>query len=146
MRFLLFDRLAVLEKGSRVEGWRRFAPDEPYLPDHFPRQPLVPGVILLEAMAQVLGWGIIHAHEFSRLAIMTLVEGVTLASPRLRPGFEARIVGEILSTSPTDSLGRAFVEVAGERVAAVERVIFTHVAAGRPAELEALFRVSGGVR
>jgi 3-hydroxyacyl-[acyl-carrier-protein] dehydratase len=146
MRFLLYDRVTVLEKGSRIEGVKTFPLSEAYLRDHFPRRPVVPGVLLVEAMAQLLGWGIIHAHDFRLAAIMSLVEGVAFADTRLRPGFNGRVVGEILSTSTTDSLGRAFMEVEGERIATVGRIIFTHFPAGDPEALASLFAYCSGLQ
>jgi 3-hydroxyacyl-[acyl-carrier-protein] dehydratase len=145
VRFLLYDRVSLLEKGSRIEGIKTFPLSEEYLHGHFAREPVVPGVMLMESMAQLLGWGIIHAHDFTLTAIMTLVEDVSFASPRLRPGFAARVVGEIVSTSRTDSLGRAFVDVEGTRIASIERIIFTHFPAEDPGALADLFAYCSGL-
>jgi len=145
MRFLYFDRVDRLEEGRRIVGTKTFALSEEYLEGHFGRQALVPATILMESMAQLLGWAIVHAHGFQRTAIVSLVEGFTLTSARLRPGFAATITGEILSNSATDSLGRAWISVEGEQLAAAERIIFTHFPAEDPAALEALFRYCSGV-
>ncbi len=145
MRFLYFDRVDLLDEGRRIVGTKTFALSEEFLEGHFGRQALVPATILMESMAQLLGWGIVHAHGFQRAAIVSLVEGFTVASVRLRPGFAATITGEILSNSPTDSLGRASMAVGGEQLTAAERIIYTHVPAEDPAALEALFRYCSGV-
>jgi 3-hydroxyacyl-[acyl-carrier-protein] dehydratase len=145
VRFLCYDRVSLLEKGSRIEGVKTFALAEEHHRDHFAREPVVPSVMLLEAMAQLLGWGVIHAHDFRLTAIMTLVEGVTFPRPRLRPGFAARVVGEIVSTSATDSLGRAFMEADGQRIATVERLIFKHFPVEDPEALAALFGYCSGL-
>ena len=144
MRFLFYDRVTELEKG-RIVGTKAFPISEEYLRGHFDRTPLVPGTILVETMVQLLGWGIIHAHDFRLSAIVSLIEGVTIASARLRPGFEARITGEILSTSASDSLGRAWLDAGGTRIAAVDRVIFSHFPAPQPEVLRELFCYCSGL-
>ena len=137
MRFLFYDRILEMEKGRRVVGLKSFALSEEFLREHYDRTPLVPPVILIEAMAQLLGWSVIQAHDFQLSAILSLVEGVTFHRSRMRPGFQARITGEILSTSERDSLGRAWIDVGEERVATLDRIIYSHL---RPVDRDALVR------
>ena len=87
---------------------------------------MVPAPIFMEAMAQVVGWGVIHAHDFKLSAIMSLVEGFRFEDVLLRPGFTATIGGEILSTSRRDSLCRGWVDADGRRIATLDRIIFAH--------------------
>ena len=56
MRFLLVDRIGEIEPGVRAVGWKNVAMSEDYLEWHFPEQPIVPGVLVLEALAQLAGW------------------------------------------------------------------------------------------
>jgi 3-hydroxyacyl-[acyl-carrier-protein] dehydratase len=137
VRFLFYDRVTRLEKGVRIEGVKTFALSEEYLRGHFPRRPVVPGAILIEAMAQLLGWGVIYAHDFRLSAIMSLVEGFTLHEPLLRPGGLGVITGEIVTTTRRDSLGRAWIDVDGRRVATLDRIIYSHF---RPVDSEAMLR------
>src|SRR2546428_12805517 len=55
MRFILIDRIDRLELGKRAEGHKLISPDEEYFRDHFPGYPLVPGVLVLESLAQLGG-------------------------------------------------------------------------------------------
>lgn len=55
MRFILIDRIDRLEFGKRAEGHKLISPDEEYFRDHFPGYPVVPGVLVLEALAQLGG-------------------------------------------------------------------------------------------
>jgi 3-hydroxymyristoyl/3-hydroxydecanoyl-(acyl carrier protein) dehydratase len=137
MRFLLFDRITELEAGRRIVGVKTFTLAERAPCDHFPRSPLVPASMLVEAMAQLLGWGVIHAHDFQLMAILCLLDEVTVRTPLPGPGFAATVGGELLSTSDQDSLGRAWLEVGGERVASAGRVIYRHF---RPVDSEELRR------
>src|SRR2546430_14508378 len=50
--FLLIDEVVELEPGERVVARKRVRPDEWYLAGHFPGRPVMPGVLIVEAMAQ----------------------------------------------------------------------------------------------
>ncbi len=53
--FLLVDRILELEKGSRIHALKNVTVNEPFFPGHFPGQPVMPGVIIVEALAQAGG-------------------------------------------------------------------------------------------
>ena len=55
MRFILIDKIDRLDPGRSAEGHKLIAPDEDYFRDHFPGYPLVPGVLVLESLAQLGG-------------------------------------------------------------------------------------------
>jgi 3-hydroxyacyl-[acyl-carrier-protein] dehydratase len=57
--FLLVDRIEAFEKGSRIVGVKNVTINEPFFQGHFPGHPIMPGVLILEAMAQVGG---VYAH------------------------------------------------------------------------------------
>jgi len=144
MRFLYYDRVISIEKGRSIVGTKAFPLSEEFLRRHFTKKAIVPGVICIEAMAQLLGWLIIYSHDFKLSAIMSLVEGVRVPAG-LRPGFSAEIHAELLSTSRRDSLGKARILVGGEEVASVERLIFSHVPNVDRSELIARFSYYSGI-
>lgn len=53
--FLLVDRITELEPGKRVVGIKNVSANEPFFQGHFPGNPIMPGVLIVEAMAQVGG-------------------------------------------------------------------------------------------
>ena len=145
MRFLYYDAIENIEKDKAITGIKTFALSEEFFRHHFKKTALVPGVIYIEAMAQLLGWLIIYSHDFKLSAIMSLVEDVTV-SPKLRPGFKAEIHGEIISTSRRDSLGKAWITIDGEIVASMNRIIYSHVHNINSDDLTKLFYYYSGIR
>ena len=53
--FLLVDRILEIEPGKRIVGIKNVTYNEPFFPGHFPGRPIMPGVLMLEAMAQTAG-------------------------------------------------------------------------------------------
>jgi 3-hydroxyacyl-[acyl-carrier-protein] dehydratase len=53
--FLLVDRVVEFEPGKRILAWKNVTGNEPFFQGHFPGHPVMPGVLILEALAQVGG-------------------------------------------------------------------------------------------
>ena len=145
MRFLYYDSVIHLEKDKSITGVKTFTLSEEFLRGHYKKVALVPPVIMIEAMAQLLGWLIIYSHDFHLMPIMSLIEDVTL-TPHLRPGFKAEIHGQIVSSSKRDSLGKAQIYVDGKVMASVGRIIYSHIHQVISEDLTQLFRYYGGLK
>jgi 3-hydroxyacyl-[acyl-carrier-protein] dehydratase len=52
---LMIDRVTQCEPGKRIVALKNVSASEPYFPGHFPNRPIMPGVLILEAMAQAAG-------------------------------------------------------------------------------------------
>ena len=52
---LMIDRVTACEPGKRIVALKNVSVNEPYFPGHFPHRPIMPGVLILEAMAQAAG-------------------------------------------------------------------------------------------
>jgi len=145
MRFLYYDKVNTIEKGKSITGIKTFTLSEEFFRGHFKKEALVPGVIYIEAMAQILGWLVIYSHDFKLSAIMSLVEDIKIPS-KLRPGFTAELHGEIISTSRRDTLGKAWITVDGKLVASMDRIIYSHIHKVNSENLVRLFEYYSGLK
>ncbi|HBD06906.1 MAG TPA: hypothetical protein DCZ69_01475 [Syntrophobacteraceae bacterium] len=143
MRFLLYDRIITLNKGNSIVGTKSFSLSDEYFRGHFKKQTHVSGVFYIEAMAQLLGWLIIYSHDFMLSPFMSLVEKVHFEAA-LRPDFKAEIHAQLVSTSMTDSLGRAQMYVDGQQIASLDRIIYSHSSRVDPLKLRQLFSYYSG--
>ena len=95
--FLFVDEVSVLREGRLVVGHRVFRPDEPFFAGHFPGNPIVPGVILLEAMAQCAGAGLVRGKMVPRGSNFILMTFDGAKFHRIvRPGERLDLEAEIL--------------------------------------------------
>jgi 3-hydroxyacyl-[acyl-carrier-protein] dehydratase len=77
MRFTLVDRIVLLEPGAKITTVKTLSLAEEYLADHFPRFPVMPGVLMLEAMTQAGAWLIRVTDDFAH-SIITLKQAQNL--------------------------------------------------------------------
>ncbi|HWL54473.1 MAG TPA: 3-hydroxyacyl-ACP dehydratase FabZ family protein [Chthoniobacteraceae bacterium] len=95
--FVFVDRVTVLEAGKRACGTKCFSPEEPFFQGHFPGDPLVPGVILSEALAQVAG--LVVQRPGLRLAA---IRSMKFLAP-VRPGETIELAAEQTGTRRGES-------------------------------------------
>lgn len=62
--FLLVDRVAELEPGKRGTAYKNVTANEPFFPGHFPEYPVMPGVLIVEALAQVAALVVLSLPEY----------------------------------------------------------------------------------
>ena len=75
--FLLVDRIEELEPGVRAVGTKNVTQNEPFFQGHFPDYPVMPGVLIIEAMAQVGAVGVMAGGEHKdKLALFAGIDGV----------------------------------------------------------------------
>jgi 3-hydroxyacyl-[acyl-carrier-protein] dehydratase len=115
--FLLLDEVVELEPGTRVVARKRVREDEWYLSGHFPGRPIMPGVLIVEAMAQT-GAVAVLADEANRgkLALFAGIDDVRFKRI-VEPGDELELTCELERVRGPIGRGRATATVAGELAA-----------------------------
>ncbi|HEU5174102.1 MAG TPA: 3-hydroxyacyl-ACP dehydratase FabZ [Gemmatimonadaceae bacterium] len=95
--FLLVDRILEVEAGKRVVGLKNVTINEPFFQGHFPGHPIMPGVLIIEAMAQVGGMLLLGAVEdpSSKVVYFTSLDKVRWRRP-VKPGDQLRFELEML--------------------------------------------------
>ena len=115
--FLLVDKIIEMDMGKRVVGIKNVTANEPFFQGHFPGNPIMPGVLIIEAMAQVGG-------VLARLSIPNVMERedmgeiffVSMDKVKFRkpvvPGDQIRFEAEALRTGARvwKMAGKAFVD------------------------------------
>ena len=99
--FLLVDRITVMEENRRIVGIKNVTINEPFFQGHFPGRPIMPGVLILEAMAQVGGvLAFKSVTATSRPVVyLTGVESAKFRKPVV-PGDQLRFEIEVLKKRP----------------------------------------------
>jgi 3-hydroxyacyl-[acyl-carrier-protein] dehydratase len=95
--FLLVDRIVEIESGKRVVGIKNVTYNEPFFPGHFPGRPIMPGVLIVEAMAQTAGVLIFNSlpeEDHKKKVFFLGIDNVRFRKPVI-PGDQLRMELEI---------------------------------------------------
>jgi 3-hydroxyacyl-[acyl-carrier-protein] dehydratase len=126
MRFFLIDRITRWEVGTAAEALKNVAMSEDFFDDHFPRRPVMPGVLMVEGMAQLAGL-LIEAslqtkYDHNAKAILTVIERTKFRA-MVRPGDTLLYRAEVTSINPEG--GKASVKATCDgRVVATTAMVF----------------------
>ena len=111
--FLLVDRIIGYEPGKRVIGIKNVTLNEPFFAGHFPGAPVMPGVLIVEAMAQTAGVMMLASipDRESKLVFCTGIDGAKFRHPVV-PGDQLRLELSVLKLRPRyiKLRGEAFVD------------------------------------
>jgi beta-hydroxyacyl-ACP dehydratase FabZ len=115
--FLLVDRILEIEPGKRIVGVKNVTINEPFFQGHFPGHPIMPGVLLIEAMAQVGGVLAMKSAAANKVDISSkVIYFMTIDKVKFRkpvvPGDQVRFEMEITKQrgNVTGLLGKALVD------------------------------------
>lgn len=105
---LLVDRIIELEPMKRAVGIKNVTINEHFFAGHFPQKPVMPGVLILEALAQVGGVAMLYPEEYrGKLAVFAGMDRVKFRKPVI-PGDQLYMVAEIVKLR--SSVGKVWAE------------------------------------
>jgi 3-hydroxyacyl-[acyl-carrier-protein] dehydratase len=125
--FLLVDKITDIEYGRKAVGIKNVTANEPFFLGHFPGNPIMPGVLIVEAMAQVGAVAILGMEEHKgKLAVFTGIDGLRFRR-QVVPGDTLRMEVEMLYFKR--GIGKAKAEAyVGDEMAASGELMFAIIA------------------
>lgn len=118
--FLLVDRMEEVEPGKRAVGIKNVTINEPFFQGHFPGYPVMPGVLIIEAMAQVGAVSLLSMPEYAgKLALFAGIDGARFRR-QVVPGDTLRIEVEVTRLRGKVGKSKAKATVNGELAAEAE--------------------------
>jgi 3-hydroxyacyl-[acyl-carrier-protein] dehydratase len=112
--FLLVDKIVEIEPGKRAVGLKNVSIGEPYFQGHFPDYPVMPGVLIVEALAQVGAVAMLQLDEFKgRIAFFAGIDNVRFKR-QVKPGDVLRLEVELGQIRRSIGTGTGVATVDGE--------------------------------
>lgn len=122
--FLLIDTIEELEPGVRALGRKCVSVNEPFFQGHFPGNPVMPGVLIIEALAQVGAVAMLAQPDFKgRTAYFAGIDKARFRQ-KVVPGDVLLLETEIIKVKGPVGVGRAVAKV-GDKVAAQAELTFS---------------------
>lgn len=122
MRFTLIDRITELVPGQRISAVKTVSLAEEYLADHFPLMPVLPGVLMLEAMTQAAAWLLRSDEDFAH-SIVVLKEARNVKyADFVEPGECLTVSAELTKCGPREAEFKAQ-GVVGDKVCVSARLV-----------------------
>ena len=118
--FLLVDCIEELEPGVKAVGYKSVTYDEPYFRGHFPQEPVMPGVLIIEALAQTGAVCALSADEYK--GKIAFLGGVNKAKFRGKvvPGDVLTLEVEMIKVKGPVGVAQGTATVDGKKVASAE--------------------------
>jgi 3-hydroxyacyl-[acyl-carrier-protein] dehydratase len=101
MRFTLLDRVLAIDPGKSITAVKTVTLSEEYLADHFPRFPVLPGVLMLEAMTQAAAWTIRLGEDFAHSIVVLRSAKNVKYGDFAEPGRVLTVTAEVLGQDET---------------------------------------------
>lgn len=121
--FLLVDRIVEIEEGKRAVGLKNVTMNEPYFAGHFPGYPVMPGVLIVEALAQVGAVAMLNMEaNRGKIGFLAGVDGFRFRD-QVKPGDTLTLEVEIIRLKGSIGKGKGTAKV-GDRVVAEGEIMF----------------------
>ena len=118
--FLMVDKIEELEPGKRAVGYKNVTINEYFFQGHFPGEPVMPGVLIIEALAQVGAVALLTMEEFKgKIAFFGGIKNARFRKIVI-PGDVIRLEVEIIAMRGPAGIGKAVATVDGKKVAEAE--------------------------
>lgn len=118
--FLLVDKIIEIEEGKRAVGLKNVTINEPFFQGHFPGQPIMPGVLIIEAMAQVGAVAMLSTEEYrDKLAVFTGIDKMRIRK-QVVPGDTLIMESELIAIKHGIGKAKVSAKVEGKVVASGE--------------------------
>lgn len=118
--FLLVDRVTELEPGKKAVGLKNVTINEQFFQGHFPGEPIMPGVLIVEALAQVGGVAVLSMPEHKgKLALFTGINNFRFKQ-MVKPGDQLELTVTMTAMRSNLGKGEAVAKVDGKVVASGE--------------------------
>ena len=115
--FLLVDRVTEVVEGKSIKGYKNVTINDQFFQGHFPEKPIMPGVLILEALAQLGAVSILSMNEFK--GKIPMFAGADKVKPVV-PGDRLDLSCEIIKLRGPIGIGKAVATVEGKKVCEAE--------------------------
>lgn len=113
MRFALIDKITRLQRGESVTAVKNLSLAEEYLADHFPGFPVMPGVLMLEAMVQAGAWLMRYTEEFKYSTVLLKQARAVRFNNFVLPGQTLTVTATVQKWGPRECVLKASGSVEG---------------------------------
>ena len=118
--FQMVDRITALDPAARLVRATCTVPDQsPVFEGHFPGYPLLPGVLMIETMAQTAGWLVLATLRFTRMAFLAQVREAKMRAAVV-PGQQLEVEAHLVQDGSGYAVVTGRIESAGRKVAEAE--------------------------
>ena len=116
MRFVLIDRITEIQRGQSLIAVKNLSLAEEYLADHFPGFPVMPGVLMLEALTQAGAWLVRDMEDFAHSVIVLKGAKTIKYGSFVEPGRQLQLRVELVSHGDTESTFKGSGSIDGQEM------------------------------
>jgi len=116
MRFVLIDRITELESGKSLTAVKNLSLAEEYLADHFPGFPVMPGVLMLEALTQCGAWLVREMEDFAHSVVVLKSAKTIKYGSFVEPGRQLTVKVDLVSHDEKETLFKGVGTIDGQEM------------------------------